>query len=65
MRRIFLIVFMILIIILTACSSKRGDGPQDCFDQYVKLWNKQDFAKMYECPTDAKRNFHQIVYRTL
>ncbi|MFS0615997.1 penicillin-binding transpeptidase domain-containing protein [Lederbergia ruris] len=50
----FLILFVLLIMILAGCSDKVAK-PEDQFGEYVKLWKKQDFDKMYNyLSTDTK-----------
>nr|WP_238482596.1 penicillin-binding transpeptidase domain-containing protein [Lederbergia galactosidilytica] len=42
----FLILLVLFMMILSGCSDKVAK-PEDQFDQYVKLWQEQDFDKMY------------------
>ncbi|MBO0993940.1 penicillin-binding transpeptidase domain-containing protein [Bacillus sp. SD088] len=45
-KKWFLILLVLLIMILAGCSDKVAK-PEDQFGEYVQLWEKQDFDKMY------------------
>jgi penicillin-binding protein 3 len=41
-----LIMFLLLIVVLTGCNQE--PSPEDRFAEYIKLWNDQKFAQMYD-----------------
>ncbi|MCJ7843615.1 penicillin-binding transpeptidase domain-containing protein [Lederbergia sp. NSJ-179] len=52
----FLILLIFLIAVISGCSDK-VTKPEDCFAEYVKLWESQDFDKMYDyLTTETKKN---------
>ncbi|HDR4834428.1 TPA: penicillin-binding protein 3, partial [Bacillus cereus] len=46
MRKIWGILFLCLTFMLVGCGKE--EKPQEVFDTYVKAWNKQKFADMYD-----------------
>ncbi|HHV38905.1 MAG TPA: penicillin-binding transpeptidase domain-containing protein [Tepidimicrobium sp.] len=57
-KGIFVIIFVALILALVGCSKKGAETPQDRFDQYVELWNDQQFEEMYDMlSSDAREEF--------
>nr|WP_251552320.1 penicillin-binding transpeptidase domain-containing protein [Neobacillus muris] len=50
------VVFLLVLgLIMTGCNKE--PTPQERFSQYIELWNKQKFDKMYDyLSTDAKKN---------
>jgi len=58
MRKGILIVFITIIMIITACSKEDEVTPHDRLDLYVELWSNQEFTKMYDLiSTDAKNEY--------
>ena len=55
------ILFLCLTFMLVGCGKRRK--PQEAFDTYVKAWNKQKFADMYDQLSKMqKRYFKERVY---
>jgi penicillin-binding protein len=48
MKKIVLAIFVLLIVLLGACSAKDEVTPNERFDTFVKQWNGLKFEKMYE-----------------
>jgi len=46
LRKIWGILFLCLTFMLVGCGKE--EKPQEAFDTYVKSWNKQKFADMYD-----------------
>lgn len=61
MRKIWGILFLCLTFMLVGCGKE--EKPQEAFDTYVKSWNKQKFADMYDqLSENAKKYFQERVY---
>ena len=55
------ILFLCLTFMLVGCGKE--EKPQEAFDTYVKAWNKQKFADMYDRLSKMqKRYFKERVY---
>ncbi|MEM5634513.1 NTF2-like N-terminal transpeptidase domain-containing protein [Bacillus cereus] len=58
MRKIWGILFLCLTFMLVGCGKE--EKPQEAFDTYVKAWNKQKFADMYDqLSKNAKKIFQR------
>lgn len=59
MKRKILIVMMFFAAIMVMSACEKDPSPNDRFNEYVKLWNKNDFDKMYKeyLSTNAKKEY--------
>ncbi|OCA82423.1 peptidoglycan glycosyltransferase [Bacillus sp. FJAT-27225] len=53
-KRIGLLIAAVLMVVLAGCTEK--PQPADRFSQYIELWNKQDFDKMYDYLSSGARD---------
>lgn len=63
MKRIAFFLFLILSLLIIGCSNSSLDEPTEQLNNYIKKWEQEDFASMYNLLTnDAKKSYDEEAF---